>query len=117
MGATLSSWKHLLVPTPSAQQTLRFVGNDSGTAGSSPAVDPKEPPVTTTTTQRPDPRDPVADPQQAGEAWVPPTWEEIVSQHSARVYRLAYRLTGNVHDAEDLTHDVFIRVFRSLHSS
>ncbi len=46
--------------------------------------------------------------------WVPPTWEEIVEQHSARVYRLAYRLTGNVHDAEDLTHDVFIRVFRSL---
>ena len=50
------------------------------------------------------------------ETWVPPTWEEIVEQHSARVYRLAYRLTGNVHDAEDLTHDVFIRVFRSLHS-
>jgi RNA polymerase sigma factor (sigma-70 family) len=52
----------------------------------------------------------------ADEAWVPPTWEEIVEQHSARVYRLAYRLTGNVHDAEDLTHDVFLRVFRSLHS-
>jgi len=49
-------------------------------------------------------------------AWVPPTWEEIVEQHSARVYRLAYRLSGNPHDAEDLTHDVFIRVFRSLHS-
>jgi RNA polymerase sigma-70 factor (ECF subfamily) len=48
--------------------------------------------------------------------WVPPTWEEIVTEHSARVYRLAYRLTGNVHDAEDLTHDVFIRVFRSLDS-
>ncbi len=52
----------------------------------------------------------------ADAAWVPPTWEEVVEQHSARVYRLAYRLTGNVHDAEDLTHDVFIRVFRSLHS-
>ncbi|HET7305597.1 MAG TPA: RNA polymerase sigma factor SigE [Segeticoccus sp.] len=50
------------------------------------------------------------------EGWTPPTWEEIVEQHSARVYRLAYRLTGNQHDAEDLTHDVFIRVFRSLHS-
>ncbi len=50
------------------------------------------------------------------QAWVPPTWEEIVEEHSSRVYRLAYRLTGNVHDAEDLTHDVFIRVFRSLHS-
>ncbi len=48
--------------------------------------------------------------------WVPPTWEEIVRDHSARVYRLSYRLTGNPHDAEDLTHDVFIRVFRSLDS-
>lgn len=48
--------------------------------------------------------------------WSPPSWEEIVSEHSGRVYRLAYRLTGNVHDAEDLTHDVFIRVFRSLHT-
>jgi len=52
----------------------------------------------------------------ASEPWVPPTWEEIVTEHSARVYRLAYRLTGNMHDAEDLTHDVFIRVFRSLGS-
>ncbi|NYG60443.1 RNA polymerase sigma-70 factor (ECF subfamily) [Nocardioides daedukensis] len=43
-----------------------------------------------------------------------PTWDEIVSQHSERVYRLAYRLTGNRADAEDLTQDVFVRVFRSL---
>ncbi|CCB76700.1 MULTISPECIES: RNA polymerase sigma factor SigE [Streptomycetaceae] len=49
-----------------------------------------------------------------GEAWTPPSWEEIVSTHSARVYRLAYRLTGNQHDAEDLTQEVFVRVFRSL---
>jgi RNA polymerase sigma factor (sigma-70 family) len=46
--------------------------------------------------------------------WVPPSWEEIVREHSARVYRLSYRLTGNPHDAEDLTQDVFVRVFRSL---
>ena len=50
------------------------------------------------------------------DGWTPPTWEEIVEQHSARVYRLAYRLTGNPHDAEDLTHDVFLRVFRSLNT-
>ena len=40
----------------------------------------------------------------------------IVRTHSARVYRLAYRLTGNPHDAEDLTQEVFVRVFRSLSS-
>ncbi len=55
-------------------------------------------------------------PDEAPPGWQPPTWEEIVTEHSARVYRLAYRLTGNVHDAEDLTHDVFVRVFRSLNS-
>lgn len=49
-------------------------------------------------------------------AWVPPTWDEVVHEHSARVYRLAYRLTGNRADAEDLTQEVFIRVFRSLES-
>lgn len=46
--------------------------------------------------------------------WTPPSWEEVVRTHSARVYRLAYRLTGDRHDAEDLTQEVFVRVFRSL---
>jgi RNA polymerase sigma-70 factor (ECF subfamily) len=48
------------------------------------------------------------------QAWSPPSWEEVVRLHSARVYRLAYRLTGNQHDAEDLAQEVFVRVFRSL---
>jgi RNA polymerase sigma factor (sigma-70 family) len=52
----------------------------------------------------------------APQEWTPPSWEQIVRDHSARVYRLAYRLTGNSHDAEDLTQDVFVRVFRSLHT-
>nr|WP_154675060.1 RNA polymerase sigma factor SigE [Parafrankia elaeagni] len=47
-------------------------------------------------------------------SWVPPSWEDVVREHGNRVYRLAYRLTGNAHDAEDLTQDVFVRVFRSL---
>jgi RNA polymerase sigma factor (sigma-70 family) len=54
-------------------------------------------------------------PPQPGAAELP-AWEEIVEKHSARVYRLAYRLTGNGHDAEDLTQEVFVRVFRSLHT-
>ncbi len=49
-------------------------------------------------------------------AWVAPSWEQIVTEHSARVYRLAYRLTGNRADAEDLTQETFVRVFRSLSS-
>lgn len=43
-----------------------------------------------------------------------PTWDELVREHADRVYRLAYRLTGDPQDAEDLTQETFIRVFRSL---
>lgn len=46
--------------------------------------------------------------------WQPPSWDEVVRVHSARVYRLAFRLTGNRADAEDLTQEVFVRVFRAL---
>jgi RNA polymerase sigma factor (sigma-70 family) len=53
-------------------------------------------------------------PTGEAEPWVAPSWEQVVTDHSARVYRLAYRLTGNPHDAEDLTQEVFVRVFRSL---
>jgi RNA polymerase sigma-70 factor (ECF subfamily) len=45
-----------------------------------------------------------------------PSGDEIVARHSDRVDRLAYRLTGNRPDAEDLTQEVFVRVFRSLHT-
>jgi RNA polymerase sigma-70 factor, ECF subfamily len=48
------------------------------------------------------------------EAWVPPTWDEVVREHADRVYRLAFRLSGNRADAEDLTQETFVRVFRSL---
>ena len=41
-------------------------------------------------------------------------WEEIVQTYSRRVYNLAYRFTSRPDSAEDLTQDVFIRVYRSL---
>jgi RNA polymerase sigma-70 factor (ECF subfamily) len=57
---------------------------------------------------------PPGEAEAAAPEWTPPSWDDLVRQHSARVYRLAYRLTGNMHDAEDLTQEVFVRVFRSL---
>lgn len=49
-----------------------------------------------------------------GDRAMMPSWDELVRQHADRVYRLAYRLSGNQHDAEDLTQETFIRVFRSV---
>ncbi|WP_432277580.1 RNA polymerase sigma factor SigE [Kitasatospora brasiliensis] len=72
-------------------------------AATAPTAGATEAPALATFTEGPD-----------AQTWTPPTWEEIVEAHSARVYRLAYRLTGNQHDAEDLTQEVFVRVFRSL---
>jgi RNA polymerase sigma factor (sigma-70 family) len=54
------------------------------------------------------------DVRPAAEGWIAPSWEQVVRDHSARVYRLAYRLSGNPQDAEDLTQETFVRVFRSL---
>ena len=41
-------------------------------------------------------------------------WEEIVQSYSRRVYNLAYRFTSRADSAEDLTQDVFVRIYRSL---
>lgn len=49
----------------------------------------------------------------AGQAEMP-SWGELVAEHADSVYRLAFRLSGNQHDAEDLTQETFMRVFRSL---
>lgn len=45
-----------------------------------------------------------------------PSWSELVQEHADSVYRLAYRLSGDRQDAEDLTQDTFMRAFRSLKS-
>jgi RNA polymerase sigma-70 factor (ECF subfamily) len=41
-------------------------------------------------------------------------WEDLVRLHSRRVYGLCYRFTGRDSEAQDLTQDVFLRVFRAL---
>jgi RNA polymerase sigma-70 factor, ECF subfamily len=43
-------------------------------------------------------------------------WEDLVKVHTRRVYAICYRFTGSDHEAQDLTQDVFLRVFRSLKS-
>jgi len=43
-------------------------------------------------------------------------WEEIVRLHSRRIYNLCYRFTSSPDDAQDLTQDVFIKIYRTLGS-
>ena len=43
-------------------------------------------------------------------------WAELVRNHHRRVYSLCYRFTGNPADAEDLTQDVFLKVYSNLSS-
>jgi RNA polymerase sigma-70 factor (ECF subfamily) len=43
-------------------------------------------------------------------------WEELVRAHTRRVYGLCYRFTGKDSEAQDLTQEVFLRVFRTLKS-
>ncbi|MEZ5426437.1 MAG: sigma-70 family RNA polymerase sigma factor [Pyrinomonadaceae bacterium] len=41
-------------------------------------------------------------------------WEEIVSLYSRRIFNLAYRFTSSVEAADDLTQEVFIRIYKTL---
>lgn len=42
-------------------------------------------------------------------------WDTIVRYRHARIYGLAYRFTGRADEAEDLTQEVFLKVYRTLH--
>jgi RNA polymerase sigma-70 factor, ECF subfamily len=41
-------------------------------------------------------------------------FRELVERHSRRVFQLAFRLTGNEEDAEDVVQDTFLRAYRGL---
>src|SRR5579885_3735291 len=43
-------------------------------------------------------------------------WEQLVRQHTRHVYALCYRFTGSAAESQDLTQEVFVRVFRTLKS-
>jgi RNA polymerase sigma-70 factor (ECF subfamily) len=41
-------------------------------------------------------------------------WRELVTRHTRKVFGLAYRFTGRVDQAEDLTQEVFVKVYQTL---
>lgn len=43
-------------------------------------------------------------------------FEALFNRHQKRVYNLIYRMVGNEQDAADLTQEVFVRVYNSLHT-
>ena len=43
-------------------------------------------------------------------------WEEIVRTYHRRIYNLCYRFAGTADDAQDLTQEVFIKMYRTLGS-
>jgi RNA polymerase sigma-70 factor, ECF subfamily len=44
------------------------------------------------------------------------SWEQLVNLYMRRIYNLCYRFTGNIAEAEDLTQEVFVKVFRTLNT-
>jgi RNA polymerase sigma-70 factor (ECF subfamily) len=43
-------------------------------------------------------------------------WESIVRQHWRKVFNIAYKFVGKHDEAEDLTQDVFLKIFKSLNT-
>ena len=41
-------------------------------------------------------------------------WETLVRLHTRRIYSICYRFTGRAEESQDLTQDVFLKVFRNL---
>src|SRR5688500_8041292 len=41
-------------------------------------------------------------------------WEEIVRTHRRKFFNLAYKFVGRHDEAEDLTQDIFIKIFKAL---
>jgi RNA polymerase sigma-70 factor, ECF subfamily len=46
----------------------------------------------------------------------PQAWQQLVASQHRRVYAICYRFTNSTPDAEDLTQDVFLKVYRNLAS-
>ena len=65
------------------------------------------------TTQQLDPETSLVERCLSGEQGA---WEELVKAHTKRVYSICYRFTNSENEAQDLTQDVFLRIFKTLAS-
>lgn len=61
-------------------------------------------------------RDVDADIVELARSGDPAAWERIVTCYTRRIYNLCYRFLGRFDQAEDLTQEIFLKVFRSLGS-
>src|SRR3954453_9128058 len=43
-------------------------------------------------------------------------WEQIVRQNWRKVFNVAYKFVGKHDEAEDLTQDIFLKIFKALHT-
>lgn len=43
-------------------------------------------------------------------------WETVVQQHRRKVFNVAYKFVGKQDEAEDLTQDIFLKIFKSLNT-
>jgi len=43
-------------------------------------------------------------------------WEELVEQHHRRIYNICFRFAGSAADAQDLTQEVFVKMYRTLNT-
>ena len=81
-------------PAPVVSEEAPFAGADPArgtTAASAPAPAPDDSP-----------------------AWVSPEFGAIYEEHSRQIYYLALRFLGDPTQAEDATHDVFLKAYRKL---
>ncbi|MYG75948.1 MAG: RNA polymerase sigma factor, partial [Acidobacteria bacterium] len=51
---------------------------------------------------------------RAGELDPDTAWEDLIGRHRRRLFSLAYRFTGRYQDAEELTQEIIVRVYRQL---
>ena len=49
-------------------------------------------------------------------AAISPRGKTIVRQHRRKVFNIAYKFIGKHDEAEDLTQDIFLKIFKSLHT-